>query len=659
MRRLAIPYVLFAALLTACSGTETAEAPCRVRTSPRDGADLSLTAAGACRGALTLALKVGFDNPAQPAWKAAADSPVAVEGQWTFTGADATRPVTLRNTSNAEVTVVGLEWTSDGIPATVDRMLDNGYQSWSYTGVIALPESLSDTNGNLKHGGDDEDLPSETPGSSWWYAAFGEASGDGFVVGAGGGTVLKTYIGAETKPTRRVRIVQGVTGDKIVLKPGETKQLDGLFIGFGNARQVLPRYAAHVSALHPMPKRQGALGGWGSWNVYFEKPTAALLRQDLAWAEAKLKPLGLTDFLLDDGYEPRWGEWTAAVTTFGATLPDLNDEIEAKGFTPTVWMAPFYVNVDSALVAQHPGWFVHDADGSIKVYDNVGTRHAPLDVSNPEARAFVADFVKRYERWGYKTLKIDFLFGGAIQGVRQDAKLTSLESYQLWMKTLREAVPGVHLVGCGAPILPSVGWVDSMRTGADISFSVLPEPRYYLYLLEARNSAYRWFTDKWWAIDPDVLILRGSSLSDSEAWMATVSMAMPGGNYLLGDGRQSSDLRVAMALDPEILAFTRDEVGAEPLDLLAERDEARAVVPGFDVAGKSTVPHLWQKSVGGTTWLAVFAWTDPSYSTTLDLPEGAHEILPPAAGGAKATRKAVSGTRTVAVPAHEVRLFTW
>ena len=40
--------------------------------------------------------------------------------------------------------------------------------------------------------------------------------------------------------------------------------------------------------------------------------------------------------------------------------------------------------------------------------------------------------IKQYVAWGEKTLKIDFLFGGAIEGVRQK-KITAMESYELWM----------------------------------------------------------------------------------------------------------------------------------------------------------------------------------------------------------------------------------
>ena len=38
--------------------------------------------------------------------------------------------------------------------------------------------------------------------------------------------------------------------------------------------------------------------------------------------------------------------------------------------------------------------------------------------------------------------------------------------------------------------------------------------------------------------------------------------ALAGGNYLLGDGRQAGDLRVAMALDREILEIIRPTASA-------------------------------------------------------------------------------------------------
>jgi hypothetical protein len=383
------------------------------------------------------------------------------------------------------------------------------------------------------------------------------------------------------------------------------------------------------------------------------------LLQDLAWAEEHLAPVGMTDFLLDDGYETHWGSWAASVT-YGTTLGEQNQEQVRRGFRPAIWLAPFYVNVTDPMVRDYPERFVHNFDGTLRTYNNFGPNYAALDVSHPDARAFVTATLQNYRDLGYRTLKIDFLFGGALEGVRQ-SPMTGLESYRLWMETMRNAVPEVHLVGCGAPLLPSVGFMDSMRTGADIAFSVSPNPRYPFFAGQARNNSARFFTDRWWAMDPDVVLVRGGSINDAEAWTAVLAAALTGGNYLIGDGRQAGELRQAMALDPEVLALTRDGVSARPLDWMREIDPVLQLTPVVDVAGKAKLPHQWKKTSpdGKRHWLALFAWSNETYKTTVALPDSAVEIIPPAAAGETATRKKAGGSHSVAVDGHGARLFAW
>ena len=653
---------VLALIVTSCTGNEPSRLNCVQSLRKESGADLSLQGSGGCDTSLRLSLRVATGSRTEPSWTPASGSVIKVSGEWTRVEGGVARSVEIENTSGQDVEVVGLEWSSgeDGLALQADRMLHNGYQSWSYTGVEAIPTTLTDVSGTAAHGGDNEDLTSEKQGVSWWFTSVAGKDGRGITAGADGGTVFKTYLAVNAAPSMRMRIVQGVTGDSLVLKPGERRQLDGLYVALGDSSESLENYAAYIATknLHETPLLP-PLGGWGSWNVYYEHPTAELLALDLGWAEVKLAPLGLTDFLLDDGYETHWGSWEAS-TTYGSTLPAQNAEQIRRGFRPAIWLAPFYVDVTDPRVASRPELFVHNFDGTLRTYNNFGPEYAVLDVSHADARAFVIKTMTDYRDMGYRTLKIDFLFGGAVEGVRQKP-MTGLESYRLWMKTMREAVPEVHLVGCGAPLLPSVGWVDSMRTGPDIAFSVSPQPRYLFVAGQARNNISRFYTDRWWALDPDVVLLRGTAINDAEAWTAIVSAALTGGSYLMGDGRQSSELRQSMALAPEVLAMTRDSVSARPLDWMAEIDPVLLLTPVLDVSGKTKAAHIWQKSSadGKHHWLAVFAWGDETYRTTLDLPENAVELVPPKAEGESVTRKRAGGEHHWAVNLHEVRLFSW
>ncbi len=666
-RAAAAPALLLAlaALAGACTDDEVVApaAPaleCSTELVETPGLDLVLEGAGSCAASVRMKLRVATGTLESPAWSDAGEGPVEVVGRWERVEGGVARPVTLRNGGDAPVVVLGLEWSTVGdLGLAVERVLHNGYQSWSYTGVELPVGTLEEAAGTAAPGGGDGDVLGERRGISWWWAFLSDAAGTGLVAGADGGTVLKTFLAADGGEAPRLRVVQGMTGDALTLAPGEERALDGLFVALGDVGRGLDAYAERVAALHPpVQPRKPALGGWGSWNLYYDAIDAAALRAEAEWAAANLAPLGLGDFLLDDGYEPHWGAWYAA-PEFGADLAVLTAEQEAAGLTPAVWIAPVYVDETDPVVALHPEWFVHDASGAMRSFYNFGPTYVALEVTVPEARAFAADALVSLRAAGFRTLKLDFLFGAALEGDRTPA-LTGLEAYALWMKTFRDAVPDAHLVGCGAPVLPSVGWVDSFRTGPDIAFAVQPEPTYAFLSAEARHTALRAHTDRWWAIDPDVVLLRGDLVTDAEAWTHVVSAAMAGGNLLLGDGRQASPLRRAMALAPEILDLARLGGTAARAQGLAASTDSKVLLSPLIMGGTTTwVPHVWEKQAEGRGWTAVYAWDEEAYTAALSLPGGAEEILPPAADGAAVTRAPVGAKLDVAVPPHGVRLFTW
>ena len=660
--RAPLAFVGLVAMPIACSESTAAQAPasdpCHVTLGSDAALDVVLEGAGSCAGALRMSLRVATGSASAPAWSAAATAPLRIEGTWQLAATGAARTVIAHNVSSEPIDLVGLEWTASDLPGKADRMLHDGYQSWSYTGIEPIPPALAEHAGTAAQGGSDGDVLGERTGVSWWVAALTDASGSGLVAGADGATVLKTYVAADGQ---RMRIVQGMTGDVVRLAAGESRPLDGLFVQRGDVRAGLDEYAKHVAAKHPPLRRasQRPLGGWGSWNLYYEKISADVLRPEIAWAGDRLAPLGLSTFLTDDGYEPRWGAWSAK-PAFGVDLAAYASEQAARGLVPAIWLAPIYVDTTDSAFALHPDWFVGKPDGSgARTYAQLdGTVKAALDITHPEARAFAVTQVRQLWDWGYRVLKLDFLFGAAIEGRRREP-ITSMESYARWMRAIRDAAPEAHLVGCGAPILASVGWFDSMRTGPDIAFSVSPEPYYGYLAAQARHTALRAFTDVWWALDPDVVLLRGARISDDDAWTAVVLAALAGGNYLLGDGRQAGDLRVAMALDPEILGIARDGRAARPEDIAAEMDTGVIASPVLGGAGETAIPHVWRKTSpdGTRRWTAVFGWLADPFAATVELPDAAVEILRPTSSAPATTRPMASGSQRVEVGAHSVRLF--
>ena len=64
--------------------------------------------------------------------------------------------------------------------------------------------------------------------------------------------------------------------------------------------------------------------------------------------------------------------------------------------------------------------------------------------------------------------KIAFVYAAALNGLRPDGSPTSAQVYRQGLDLVRSAIgPEAYLLGCGMPLLPSVGKVDGMRIGAD------------------------------------------------------------------------------------------------------------------------------------------------------------------------------------------------
>ena len=138
--------------------------------------------------------------------------------------------------------------------------------------------------------------------------------------------------------------------------------------------------------------------------------------------------------------------------------------------------------------------------------------------------------------------KIDFCYAGAYEGSRH-TPMTGVEAYRHGLRVIREAAgPEALLVGCGAPILPSVGLVDAMRVGADIAADYEPlggRPTLPSQRNAARNVMARaWQHGRFWVNDPDCLMLRPQVQRRAD-WAGVVQRY--GGLRSCGDGLDQLD----------------------------------------------------------------------------------------------------------------------
>jgi alpha-galactosidase len=258
--------------------------------------------------------------------------------------------------------------------------------------------------------------------------------------------------------------------------------------------------------------------GWCSWSCYFRWITETAVLENLRAAERLALPVEIVQ--VDDGYEAGIGDWLDDDSRFGS-LRRTADIICSAAKVPGLWTAPFLVGERSALAAAHPEWLVEDADAGW----NWGQRLRVLDVSHPDAASHLQSTYETLAAWGFSYFKLDFLYAGALEG-RRHAHCSELDAYREGLRIVRDGVGhDAILLGCGAPLLPSIGLVDAMRIGPDVlpepfgDPPVAPEPDLQDAIRLTRARA--WTHARLWVADPDCVVAR-PEIDQREAWSAHV-----------------------------------------------------------------------------------------------------------------------------------------
>jgi len=556
--------------------------------------------------------------------------------------------------------LLGVELRSPPVtlPTDAHAMLD-GAQSWSFTGALATAP------GTLR--------PRDAMGRLSWPTAAGDVSQDSATTGffrgdlawGDGGLSLCadapydrwSAVLAERPTTQwSLRIATGVQRDEAVtLSPGGAP-LQGSWV-LSPAQPSRP-FACSDDAPPPARTRPPSAfpRGWWSWNTLFEAVTRAR-------AEAQVDPMraldpGASHVTIDDGWERAWGDWRER-DAFGGTIAGLASSLRARGVTLGLWLAPFAVDPAAPLATEHPEWMVRDERGAALLAELVpGRRFQVLDMTVPAAREHLRALFASLRARGVSLFKIDFLFAAALPAVRSDPSVTSLQAYRIGLAAIAEGAGDAHINGCGAVILPAVPYVDSMRVGADLTFSGTP-PFWAAVAAAARNLAARRESIRWGVLaDPDQPVLRGYSPDEGRAALAMA--ALSGGAFGYGDdltaltGEQSAVYREAW--------FTRLRDGltgpATPLDRgIGSRFALSPLLDGALNRFRSTgarPPSVWRATLSsGETWAVLFNWGDEE--ATLAVPPGvlgarSEELV----AGSTVTAMA-SGGAAVAVPPHAVR----
>jgi alpha-galactosidase len=453
---------------------------------------------------------------------------------------------------------------SDGgasVSATNDALAfyTNGWQSWNYAGTLskddqfprtrlgplAEPMRLSKGSPRLQKGGhfhsDMFAILGDRNSRRGWLAGYlsqDQAFG-----------LLEGWVGEGPPAMRMWSELDGVR-----LMPGVEFVTDWAALELVDLDKFPTEYhyINAVSIQNDVRVRHQAQTGWCSWYHAFEGVTQDHLRQNVDWVKQFRDELPLELIQLDDGFEQKVGDWFEFKDSFPGGLEGVSETISQSGNVPGLWLSPFVASRNSTIARDHPDWILRNRFG-IPVNPGFLWNSFPavLDITRSEVQDYIAEVIKKcVDDLGYKYLKLDFLYAGALDGKRSDPDITRAQALKNTFSIIREAAGlDTKILGCGCPIGSGIGIFDYMRINPDVAPHWLPQyaginvifnreeglPGAKNALLTAINRSF--MHNKWWINDPDCLLIRDTETEltvDEVQTLATV-IALSAGSIIVSD----------------------------------------------------------------------------------------------------------------------------
>jgi alpha-galactosidase len=376
------------------------------------------------------------------------------------------------------------------------RFYRHGWQSWSPTGWVDLSKRPEAPNPPIRR------VQAEDPA----YA--------GSPIHGGSGVGALELSEREVMLLGALGIGARVEADGRTLRGFYEAGTGDWFLARGEENAVFGRYA---QLLHER------LGGrntgipprvWCSWYSYYQGISEALLAETLE----SLRGFPFDVFQVDDGWQSDVGDWEPN-ERFPSGMEWMAERIKAAGFIPGLWLAPFIVRPSSRLFRERPEWILRGDDGEAVIAAvNWGNVVYAIDVTHPEVDGWLCDLFSKVWHWGFRYLKLDFLYAAALPAVRRRDLRRELV-YRQAMRRIREVVPEAYLLACGAPIFASLGIVDALRIGPDSA--PYWEPVAGDRSVPAARNAIRTVLHRLWLkpvvhLDPDVVYFRSRRVELTE-----------------------------------------------------------------------------------------------------------------------------------------------
>jgi alpha-galactosidase len=241
-------------------------------------------------------------------------------------------------------------------------------------------------------------------------------------------------------------------------------RLLNLYLGTGALEQLLSAYSEMFK-----PCRQAApkVSGWCSWYNFYTKVSEQDIITNLSSLEKQ--KISLDYFQVDDGWQQAIGDWLNCNHKFPSGMKAVADQIKKGGLRPGIWLAPLICVPSSDLFKNHPDWLLCDRRGKpIRAGFNPGWEgfFYALDFDAPGVQDYLDRvFEKVQENWGYRMLKLDFLYAAAL--LPHNGK-TRGEIMAEVVDFIEARTKKCTVLGCGVPLASVFGKFDYCRIGSDV-----------------------------------------------------------------------------------------------------------------------------------------------------------------------------------------------
>jgi alpha-galactosidase len=447
--------------------------------------------------------------------------------------------------------------------------------------------------------------------------------------------------------------------------PGQSVDTEPLMFAVGpDYHSQLENYGKAVQTVLKARVSSPTLIGWWSWTAYYYGVSQGTMLTNATWLKQNLSAIGYRYFQVDEGYQYARGEYaTADKTAFPDGMAYLGHQVESKGLTFGLWVAPFQVSQRSWVYEHHLDWLVHNLRGEPIHVGNVGGNSDQvyaLDTTNPGAQEYLRQTYRTLvNEWGAQFLKLDFMDSTSIEGVYYRPNTTGLEALRIGLEVIRSAVGNdVILDKDGSPMLTPVGILDTGRISQDTGHTfgsthdAAPgiAARYYMnhHFYESDPDAFtvskQVVSDRGWHGNKQPL-----TLDEAEASIAL--SAVSGGMFEIGDDLPelgTSPERLALVRNTKLIDMARLGRASIPLDLMSYQPEDEQ-------------PSIFLlKEDNRQSILTVFNWTDGRRSHRFNLkslglsPSVAFTATDVLRDGTQPVR---DGHIDMVLPAHSVRML--